>query len=85
MCPPQIHSMADSLYKYRMGYVSENRKEKGLILGASHQDQHRRSRSGTASRNRLGAIKLDKERAVAREYMQALEVKATGPTSRSTA
>ena len=30
--PTAIHSMADSLYTYRMGYVSENRKEKGLIL-----------------------------------------------------
>ncbi|MBK8047936.1 MAG: sugar ABC transporter ATP-binding protein [Anaerolineales bacterium] len=29
-----IHSMAESLYRYRMGYVSENRKEKGLILSA---------------------------------------------------
>ncbi|MFD0619950.1 sugar ABC transporter ATP-binding protein [Paenibacillus sp. GCM10027629] len=27
-----IHSMADSLYKYRLGYVSENRKEEGLLL-----------------------------------------------------
>lgn len=30
-----IRSMADSLYKYKMGYVSENRKEEGLILEAS--------------------------------------------------
>lgn len=30
-----IKSMADSLYKYKMGYVSENRKEEGLILEAS--------------------------------------------------
>ena len=27
--------MADSLHRYRIGYVSENRKEEGLILSAS--------------------------------------------------
>lgn len=30
-----IDSMADSLHRYRIGYVSENRKEEGLILSAS--------------------------------------------------
>jgi ribose transport system ATP-binding protein len=28
----KIRSVADSLYKYKIGYVSENRKEEGLIL-----------------------------------------------------
>ena len=31
----RIDSMADSLHRYRIGYVSENRKEEGLILSAS--------------------------------------------------
>jgi ribose transport system ATP-binding protein len=31
----RINSMAESLHRYRIGYVSENRKEEGLILGAS--------------------------------------------------
>ena len=30
-----IGSMADSLGRYKMGYVSENRKEKGIILSTS--------------------------------------------------
>lgn len=29
----EIHSIQDSIEKYRIGYVSENRKEEGLILG----------------------------------------------------
>ncbi len=33
--PARIGSVAESLYRYRIGYVSENRKEEGLILGAS--------------------------------------------------
>jgi len=31
----RIDSMADSLHRYHIGYVSENRKEEGLILSAS--------------------------------------------------
>jgi ribose transport system ATP-binding protein len=33
--PARIGSVAESLERYRIGYVSENRKEEGLILGAS--------------------------------------------------
>jgi ribose transport system ATP-binding protein len=76
--PAHIHNMADSLYKYRMGYVSENRKEKGLILGASIKTNIAVT-VWSRLRNRVGAINLGEERAVAQEYMQALEVKATSP------
>jgi ribose transport system ATP-binding protein len=70
--------MADSLYKHRIGYVSENRKEKGLILGASIKTNIAVT-VWSRLRGRLGAINLAEEDAVAHEYMQALEVKATGP------
>ncbi len=30
--PARIRSLADSLYRYRLGYVTENRKEEGLFL-----------------------------------------------------
>lgn len=33
----KIKSMADSLHKYQLGYVSENRKEEGLILSETIQ------------------------------------------------
>lgn len=33
--PARIGSVAEALHKYRIGYVSENRKEEGLILSAS--------------------------------------------------
>ncbi|HEX7973049.1 MAG TPA: sugar ABC transporter ATP-binding protein [Anaerolineales bacterium] len=73
-----IRGMADSLYKYRMGYVSENRKEKGLILS-----QTIRTNTAITVWNRLvnglGAIDLRKENQVALEMMQSLDVKATGP------
>jgi ribose transport system ATP-binding protein len=75
--PADIRSMADSLYKHRIGYVSENRKEKGLILGASIKTNIAVT-VWSRLRNRLGAIRLAEERAVAEQYMQALDVKATG-------
>jgi ribose transport system ATP-binding protein len=76
--PAAIHSMADSLYKYRLGYVSENRKEKGLILGASIKTNIAVT-VWNRLKGRLGAIRLRDEEAVAGEYMAALDVKATGP------
>jgi ribose transport system ATP-binding protein len=76
--PAHIHSVADSLYHYRMGYISENRKEKGLILGASIKTNIAVTVWSTI-RNRFGAIRLGEETAVAERYMRALEVKATDP------
>jgi ribose transport system ATP-binding protein len=73
-----IHGMADSLYKYRMGYVSENRKEKGLILGATIKTNTTVTVWNRIV-NRMRMIDLRKESATAKQYMDALEVKATGP------
>lgn len=73
-----IHSMADSLFKYRMGYVSENRKEKGLILSAPIQTNIAIT-VWDRLRDAFGSIRLAAETATARKYMQALEIRATGP------
>ena len=73
-----IHSMADSLYHHRMGYVSENRKEKGLILGASIKTNIAVT-VWNSMRNRFGAIRLGEETAVADRYIRALEIKTTDP------
>ncbi len=75
--PTQIHSMADSLHKYRMGYVSENRKEKGLILGASIKTNATIT-VWNRMLNRWRAIRLSEEARTAQEYMGALEIRATG-------
>lgn len=73
-----IHSMADSLFKYRMGYVSENRKEKGLILSAPIQTNIAIT-VWDRLRDRFGSIRLAAETATARDFMQKLEIRATGP------
>ncbi|MFN8465358.1 MAG: hypothetical protein U0X20_07400 [Caldilineaceae bacterium] len=75
--PAQIHSMADSLYKYRIGYVSGESQGKG-----THPRRIVKTNIAVTVwsrlRGRLGAINLAEEDAVAHEYMQALEVRATG-------
>ena len=76
--PAKIHGMADSLFKYRMGYVSENRKEKGLILSAPIKTNIAITVWGRL-RDRFGSIRLAAETDTAREFMQALEIRATGP------
>jgi ribose transport system ATP-binding protein len=73
-----IHGMADSLYRYRMGYVSENRKEKGLILGASIRTNITVT-IWNRLLNRIGAINLGRETETAQKYIDAVEIKATGP------
>ncbi len=74
----QIKSMADSLSRYRLGYVSENRKEKGLILGASINTNIAITVWDRISRPLIG-ISLTKEREVGRQHMKAVEIRATGP------
>ncbi len=74
----RIRSMAESLARYRLGYVSENRKEKGLILGASINTNIAITVWDRISRPVIG-ISLTKEREVGRRYMDAVEVRATGP------
>ena len=73
-----IGSMADSLGRYKMGYVSENRKEKGIILSTSIKTNIAIT-VWDRILNRARAINLRKETAVAEEFMQAVSVRATGP------
>ena len=74
----RIRGMADSLSRYKLGYVSENRKEKGLILGASINTNIAITVWDRVSRPLVG-ISLKQEREVGRRYMDAVEVRATGP------
>jgi ribose transport system ATP-binding protein len=70
--------MADSLSRHKLGYVSENRKEKGLILGASIRTNIAITVWDRISRP-LAGISLRQEREVGQRYMDAVEVRATGP------
>lgn len=74
----RIGSMADSLYRYKMGYVSENRKELGLLLNSSIQTNITITVWNQLV-NRVGAISLPQERELGQKYMEAVAIKATGP------
>lgn len=71
----KIMSMADSLYNYKMGYVSENRKEEGLIL----DDTIKSNITITVWNKLVGglhrAIGLKKETIVATDMVGKLQVK----------
>ena len=76
----KIKSVADSLIKYRMGYVSENRKEEGLIL----LDTLRSNISITIWRDIREVLRrfinTGKEKQIVGEMVSRLDIKATGQT-----
>lgn len=73
-----IRSVADSLYRYRIGYVTENRKEEGLWLMAPLQ----RNVTVTIWRdivNRVTrGIRGKAERAITGRMVRALDIRTTG-------
>lgn len=73
-----IRSMADSLYKYGMGYVSEDRKEKGLILDATI-DTNITITVWNKLLTALRAINLRRKDATTEKMMQDVDIRATGP------
>jgi ribose transport system ATP-binding protein len=72
-----IPNMRQALQKYKIGYVSENRKEEGLILSADLQNNigitiwHR-----IATKLRLISEKTEQE--ICREMIRELAIKTTG-------
>ncbi|MGL4648908.1 MAG: sugar ABC transporter ATP-binding protein [Caldilineaceae bacterium] len=74
--PAHIQGMADSLSRYRMGYVSENRKEKGLILGSTIRTNSTITVWPRLA-NSLGHVNLRAEADTADRYISALEIRAT--------
>ena len=74
--PAEIKSMADSLYKYGMGYVSENRKEKGLILNTSIKTNVNITIWNKIT-NWFGAIRLKEEGNQAGHFIKELDIRTT--------
>ena len=70
----EIHSIRDAIEKYRIGYVSENRKEEGLILdfpvgtNISINIWHR-------ILNRFRKIQTDKEKEIVDGMVQKMQIK----------
>ena len=74
----RIRSVADSLHRHRMGYVTENRKEEGLLLDAPV-----RTNITITIWNRIvnaitRNISMSKERKIATDMVQSLAIKTPG-------
>ena len=73
-----IGGMYESLGKYRMGYVSENRKEKGLILETSINTNIAITVWDRLVRG-LRGIDIGEEKRTGEHFMDAVDIRATGP------
>lgn len=76
--PAHIHSPAVSLYRYNIGYVSENRKEEGLILEATVKTNITITVWRWLLNKVLRFINLRKETEAAQKMVDALDIKVTG-------
>jgi len=74
----RIRGVADSLHRYRMGYVTENRKEEGLLLDAPVRTNITitiwRRIVNTLTRN----ISMAKEQEIAADMVRSLAIKTAG-------
>ena len=73
-----IHGMYESLGVYRMGYVSENRKEKGLILDTTIKTNIAITVWDRLVRG-LRGIDIAEEKRTGEHFMDAVDIRATGP------
>jgi ribose transport system ATP-binding protein len=70
----EIHNMVDAVYKYGLGYITENRKEEGLILPFSVEDNMTLLTLKKMT-NRIGKISLRKCREETQSMIDRLSVK----------
>jgi len=71
-------SIADSLYKHRIGYVTENRKEEGLLLNSSVSTNISITIWPMIASKILRFIDATKERKNASEMIQKIDIRTTG-------
>jgi ribose transport system ATP-binding protein len=77
--PARIGSMAESLHRYGIGYVSENRKEEGLIRGATVATNLTITVWQRLAGRLLRLLRPRREIARAAELIRALDIKTPSP------
>ena len=77
-----IASVADALYKYRIGYVTENRKEEGLLLQSSVQTNLTLTIWNRIVNALTRRINPRAESEVAQKMIGAMKIKVTGPAQK---
>jgi ribose transport system ATP-binding protein len=75
--PARIRDVGDALRRYRIGYVTENRKEEGVFL----EQPITRNVAVTVWRGlaRLGLVREGSERALVETYRERLGMRIAGP------
>jgi len=73
-----IKSVADSLYRYNMGYITENRKEEGLLLDATVKTNITITIWNKIVHKIFQAISPSQETAQAQKMIDTLAIKVTG-------
>jgi len=79
----RIQSVADSLERYRIGYVTENRKEEGLLLQSSVSTNVTIAIWPRLVERLTRCISRVKELAVTRDMIRALSIRTTGPNQKT--
>ncbi len=70
----EIHSVADAVYKYGLSYVSENRKEEGIILPFSVKDNIILTNL-LQMRGKFGKLSQKRGEALTQEMIDKMEIK----------
>ncbi|MCX6343857.1 MAG: sugar ABC transporter ATP-binding protein [Armatimonadetes bacterium] len=73
----RINNISDSLYRYKIGYVTENRKEEGLFLKSSVETNITITIWNAIINRITRKISRSKEIAISQDMVGALQVKAT--------
>lgn len=80
--PIEIDSIGTAIEKHRIGYVSENRKEDGLFLDFDIETNITMPVWKRLRNPLTRAINGSRQRKIAADLMEALDVRATGPEQR---
>jgi ribose transport system ATP-binding protein len=78
-----IRSVADSLERYRIGYVTENRKEEGLLLQSPVRTNVTITIWPRIASRLTRAVNRAKERSITRRMIDSLDIRATGPDQKT--
>jgi ribose transport system ATP-binding protein len=79
----RIRSVADSLERYRIGYVTENRKEEGLLLQSPVSTNITIAVWPRIVNRLTRAISRAREVAITRGMIDSLSIRATGPNQKT--
>ena len=79
----KLKSLSESLHKYKIGYVTENRKEEGLFLQNTIEMNICMNSLNKFYKNGIPLINIKEEKKNAQEYVNRLEIKTPKLTTKA--